>query len=167
LAKKREIIHVTEHRRRMRLKVREMEAFGWILDDYDEMTGNMVRMKFWRPFERPNRDKIRELEFAMSRVSQEESIHSIKLFIAIIVCIFLTSLAWMYVRDFLLTVDALIICMTLATVIISGGKLRIKRRREVILREARHFSSGKKPPHDYFGSSKTDDDTKDMAKGDL
>ena len=70
------------------------------------------------------------------------------------------------IKDILLTLDALIICFVLAAVIISGDRLRIKRRREVILREASHFSSGKRPARDYFRDSKPDGESKQITETD-
>ncbi len=150
----------------MRARVRMMEAFGWILDDYEDSRGNKVVMKFYRPFERPNREKIRELEFAFSRVSHEESVQGIKVFIVVIVCLFLASLAWLYLRDLRITWSILLFSVTGSAALLSGDSIRLARKREAILREARYFTSGKKPPTDYFDKDKWDGESAEMSKGD-
>ena len=77
----------------MRRKVREMEAFGWALDDYEETGKNMVRMKFLRPMDISNRDKLRKLEYAFSRLPGERSVLNLKSLIGTLICVFAASLA--------------------------------------------------------------------------
>jgi hypothetical protein len=145
MARKREIINVKERRKRLRAKVREMEAFGWVLDDYEDAPGRMVNMRFWRPSERPNRDSIKRLELAFSRISREESVFSVKIYIAGIFCLIVASIVGLISRDVYYTFLALLICFTISAAFLGGNENRIKRKRDVIIREARSLTEDRRP----------------------
>lgn len=125
----------------MRRKVREMEAFGWVLDDHEEAPKKMVTMRFWRPMDIHNREKVRKLEFAFSRLSGEESILNLKTVIGFLLCIFIASLVWSLTGSVYFTLCGFgISVLVLAWLLDNDGK-RFSRRRDMLLEHARLLTS--------------------------
>ncbi len=141
VVKRREIIYVTYRRKKMRRKVREMEAFGWALDDYEEAPKKMVTMRFWRPMDIHNREKVRKLEFAFSRLPGEESILNLKTTIGLLLCLFIASLVWSLTSSFYFVLYAFGIGVLVLAWLLDNDAKRFSRRRDMLLEHARLLTS--------------------------
>ncbi len=141
VVKRREIIYVTYRRKKMRRKVREMEAFGWALDDYEEAPKKMVTMRFWRPMDIHNREKVRKLEFAFSRLAGEESILNLKTIIGLLLSLFIASLVWSLTTSFYFVLYAFGIGVLVLAWLLDNDAKRFSRRRDMLLERARWLTS--------------------------
>ena len=132
---------MTYRRKKMRRKVREMEAFGWVLDDHEEAPRKMVTMRFWRPMDIHNREKVRKLEFAFSRLPGEESILNLKTVIGLLLCIFVASLVWSLTGSFYFVLYAFAISVLVLAWLLDNDGKRLSRRRDMLLEHARLLTS--------------------------
>ena len=80
-------------REKMRRKVREMEAFGWILDETEDMKGKMVKLNFRRSLNMPNINKLRKLEYDLSRLPKENSAFNLKFIAGVVVCTLIATVS--------------------------------------------------------------------------
>lgn len=142
MIKRREIIHVSANRKSMRGKVREMEAFGWALDDYEETGKNMVSMKFLRPMDISNRDKLRKLEYAFSRLPGERTVLNLKTIIGTLICVFVASLAWTALHNLYIALYVLAACFIILAWYLNEDEKKLARRRAILLERATWLTAG-------------------------
>jgi hypothetical protein len=127
----------------MRGKVRDMEAFGWMLDDYEDASRGKVKMKFWRSADIPGREKLRKIEYALSRMPGEASILNLKTLIGFLVCLLISSLAWSLLHNIYFVLYTFgISVLFLAWFLDNDGK-RLLRRRHMLLERARSLTSAR------------------------
>ena len=142
MIKRREIIHMSANRRSMRGTVREMEAFGWALDDYEETGKNVVRMKFLRPMDISNRDKLRKLEYAFSRLPGEKSVLNLKTIIGTLICAFIASIAWTVSHNPYIALYVLAACFIILAWYLDKDEKKLARRRAILLERAALLTAG-------------------------
>jgi hypothetical protein len=142
MIKRREIIHVSANRKGMRGKVREMEAFGWALDDYEETGKNMVRMKFLRPMDISSRDKLRKLEYAFSRLPGERSVLNLKTLIGTLICVFIASISWTALHSLYIALYILAACFIILAWYLNEDEKKLARRRAILLERATWLTTG-------------------------
>ena len=80
---------------RLRERVREMEAFGWVLGETYNMPGGKVKLDLWRKPDLPNINKLIKLEYDLSRLPRESVAFTLKwatsVFIGLAALIVLTT----------------------------------------------------------------------------
>ncbi len=73
-------------RDKLRRTVREMEAFGWVLDETEDLPKKLIRLKLWRSLDLPNLNKLRKLEFDLARIPGEYHALNLKFIGGILIC---------------------------------------------------------------------------------
>jgi len=121
---------------KLRLKVREMEAFGWVLGETYDVPGKKVKLDLWRPSDLPNINKLRKLEYELSRLPRENLAFDIKI------------AAWFFVCELVVFViaaafNSLIVAMVLTQVLfiiflilLEPESKKLGQRRDRILHRA-------------------------------
>jgi hypothetical protein len=141
MAKQRERINITLRRKTMRRKVREMEAFGWVLDDYEEVSDRMVRMKFWRPLDLANMEKLRELEYALSRLPREESVFGLKALLGVLVCMLIGTVVGLSVNIWWFGMEIFLLLILVVAAWLDQESRKLWRRRDIIIDRAKRLSA--------------------------
>lgn len=130
-------------RDKLRRKVREMEAFGWVLDETEDLPGKWVRMKFWRPTDLPDINKLRKLEYDLSRLPGENSAFNLKFIAGLLVCVLLGTGAATSANEPLISLVIGIVVfevlLLILVAVMNPEYKRLSRRRDRILHRARMF----------------------------
>ena len=137
-----------------------MEAFGWVLGETQDMPDKKVRLDLWRPLDLPNINKLRKLEYELSRLPREAMAFTIKWAISLFLIIALLTIIIGVDTDFLCIVILMpYILFWIFALFIVPETRRLAERRERILHRARMLVEGgdsvadqivkfKRPPFD-------------------
>ena len=143
MSSSRENISIEVKRDALRRKVREMEAFGWVLGDTEDLQGKMVKLDFWRSLNIPNLNKLRKLEFDLSRLPKENSAFNLKFIVGVIICILLATITGTGFDDPLIAVIIGVavfeIFFLLLVAVMNPEYKRLSKRRDRILHRAKMF----------------------------
>ena len=127
-------------REKMRRKVREMEAFGWILDETEDLKGKMVKLNFLRSLNIPNINKLRKLEYDLSRLPKENSAFNLKFIAGIVICILIATVSATGSKDPLISVIIGVIVFEILFLLLIGimnpEYKKLSKKRDRILHRA-------------------------------